>query len=166
MKDLEPSEISDYACEDADITMQLKQVFDTTINDPELNKLFQDIEMPLVDVLVAMEYEGINLDNSALGEFSVSLGKSMLELHDGIIADAGTEFNVDSPKQLGEVLFDHLKIDEKAKKTKTGQYKTDEQTLSKLENKHEIIRKILDYRQQKKLKSTYVDATEGASKIN
>lgn len=158
MKDIQPSEISDYACEDADVTLQLKHTFNDKIEEPDLKKLFRDIEMPLCDVLMNMEHEGINLDTKALEEFSESLGKSMEELHKGIIHDAGTDFNVDSPKQLGEILFDILKIDEKAKKTKTGQYKTDEQTLSQLENKHSIIGKILNYRQQKKLKSTYVDA--------
>ncbi len=105
-----------------------------------------------------MEHEGITLDTEALSKFSIELSNSLEKLHEGIIKDAGIEFNVDSPKQLGDILFNVLQIDEKAKTTKTGQFKTDEATLSKLKNEHEIIDKILNYRQQKKLKSTYVDA--------
>ncbi len=158
MKDLAPSEVSDYASEDADITNQLKEVFADKVEADHIKELFHDIEMPLSNVLMHMEHEGINLDIDALSKFSSELEESMKTLHSGILTDAGTEFNVDSPKQLGEVLFDVMKIDEKAKKTKTGQYKTDEQTLLNLAGKHNIIEKILEYRQQKKLKSTYVDA--------
>jgi len=158
MKDLIPSEIADYASEDADVTFQLKNLFAKQFQEENIKKLLHEIEMPVSSVLMKMEYEGITLDTEALSKFSIDLSNSLKELHDGIIQDAGMEFNVDSPKQLGDVLFNVLQIDEKAKTTKTGQYKTDEATLSKLKNKHEIIEKILNYRQQKKLKSTYVDA--------
>jgi len=158
MKDLVPSEITDYASEDADVTFQLKGLFEKQFQEKDSKKLLYEIEMPVSTVLMNMEYEGITLDTKALSKFSGDLSNSLEKLHAGIIKDAGMDFNVDSPKQLGEVLFNVLQIDEKAKTTKTGQYKTDEATLSKLKNKHEIIDKILSYRQQKKLKSTYVDA--------
>ncbi|MBC8475455.1 MAG: DNA polymerase I [Bacteroidetes bacterium] len=158
MKDLVPSEIANYASEDADVTLRLKNLFEKQFKEDNIKKLLHNIEMPLSSVLMKMEYEGITLDTEALSKFSIELTDSLEKLHEGIIKDAGTEFNVDSPKQLGDVLFNVLQIDEKAKTTKTGQFKTDEATLSKLKNKHEIIAKILNYRQQKKLKSTYVDA--------
>ncbi len=158
MKDLDPKEISDYAAEDADITFRLKNLFEKGLEENELMKLFREIEMPLVEVLARMEEEGIKLDKEALADFSVELGKEIAVLEKAIIELAGMEFNVDSPKQLGEVLFDKLQIDEKAKKTKSGQYSTSEDVLSKLENKHEIIPKVLEYRSLKKLKSTYVDS--------
>jgi DNA polymerase-1 len=158
MADLDPKEISDYAAEDADITLRLKHLFEKGLEENELMKLFREIEMPLVEVLARMEEEGIKLDTQALAEFSKELGKEIASLEKDIIDLAGMEFNVDSPKQLGEVLFDHLKIDDKAKKTKSGQYSTSEDVLSKLENKHEIIPKVLEYRSLKKLKNTYVDS--------
>jgi DNA polymerase-1 len=158
MADLDPADISDYACEDADVTFQLYEVFKAKIDGSYLQKLFYEVEMPLARVLLDMEREGINLDTDALGEFSEQLNTELIALQESILKVAGFEFNVDSPKQLGDVLFEILQIDEKAKKTKTGQYKTDEATLSKLEGKHPIIKDILEYRQMKKLKSTYVDA--------
>lgn len=158
MRDLEPKEIADYAAEDADITLRLKNLFEKGLEENELSKLFNEIEMPLVEVLARMEEEGIKLDTEALAEFSKELGKEIGILEEEIIELAGMEFNVDSPKQLGQVLFDHLEIDDKAKKTKSGQYSTSEDVLSKLENKHEIIPKVLEYRSLKKLKSTYVDS--------
>ncbi len=158
MADIDPAEVSDYACEDADVTFQLCEVFKTKIDGTYLEKLFYEVEMPLARVLLDMEREGINLDTDALGEFSEELNNELITLQKNILDAAGVEFNVDSPKQLGDVLFETLQIDEKAKKTKTGQYKTDEATLSKLEGKHPIIKDILEYRQMKKLKSTYVDA--------
>jgi len=158
MKDLDPKEISDYAAEDADITLRLKNLFEKALKENDLMDLFQEIEMPLVEVLARMEEEGIKLDKDALAEFSKELGKEIAILEKDIIDLAGVEFNVDSPKQLGEVLFDKLEIDDKAKKTKSGQYSTSEDVLSKLENKHEIIPKVLEYRSLKKLKSTYVDS--------
>ena len=157
MGDLKPEEISDYACEDADITLQLKQVFDPEIQKEHLKDLFYKMEMPLVQVLVDMECEGIAIDAKALNEFSIDLGEKLIQLEKEIKELAGLDFNVDSPKQLGAVLFEHLKITSKAKKTKTGQYATSEDILQTLKDKHEIVPKILDYRKFKKLKSTYVD---------
>ena len=158
MGDIEPEKIVDYACEDADITFQLKQKFEPEIQKEHLKHLFYEIEMPLAKVLKDMETQGINLDVPALRKFSQELEVEIDKLTLEIKALAGVEdFNLDSPKQLGEVLFDHMKIDEKAKKTATGQYKTSEDVLSKLEAKHEIIPLILNYRSLRKLKSTYVD---------
>ena len=158
MGDLEPEKIVDYACEDSDITFQLKQKFEPEIKKDHLQNLFYNMEMPLVKVLKDMEMAGINLDVPALKSFSEELAKDIAELDKQIHDIAGNqEFNIDSPRQLGEILFDHLKIDEKAKKTATGQYKTSEDVLTKLEDKHEIIPLILNYRSLRKLKSTYVD---------
>jgi len=150
--------ISEYACEDADITLQLKNKFEKMLEEEKVAKLFNTIEMPLVQVLADMELEGVALDVKALGRFSKELEKDILELQDTIHGLAGILFNIDSPKQLGEVLFDHLKIDDKPKKTKTGQYSTAEDILVRLKNKHKIIQNILDFRSIRKLKSTYVDA--------
>lgn len=157
MRDLKPEEVSDYACEDADITFQLKQLFEPEVNKEHLKELFYNIEMPLVEVLKDMEQEGINIDVDGLKQYSKELETTLKELEKGIKGAAGLDFNVDSPKQLGEILFDHLKIDPKAKKTKTGQYATSEDILQKLEKSHPIIAMILEYRQLRKLKSTYVD---------
>lgn len=157
MRDLKPEEVSDYACEDADITFQLKQIFEPEIQKEHLKELFYNLEMPLVHVLKDMEQEGIAIDVDSLKEYSKELEKTLLQLEKDIKSAAGIDFNVDSPKQLGEVLFDHLKIDPKAKKTKTGQYATSEDILQKLSNAHAIIPMILEYRQLRKLKSTYVD---------
>jgi DNA polymerase-1 len=157
MRDIPQEEIVDYACEDADITLRLKNQFEPKMN-ATLKKLMDEIEIPLIPVLSAMEKEGINLDVPALAKFSEELEVSVTELTKQILELSGEEFNVDSPKQLGEVLFDKMKIVEKAKKTKTGQYSTGEDVLSKLASKHEIVPLILEYRSLKKLKSTYVDA--------
>jgi DNA polymerase-1 len=158
MEDIEASNIVDYACEDADVTWQLKQIFQAEIEKPHLKHLFYEIEMPLVRVLKDMETEGIRLDTDALAIFSKELEIDLVQLEKDIKELAGVQdFNLDSPKQLGEVLFDVMQIDPKAKKTKTGQYKTGEEVLSKLEHKHEIIPLILNYRSLRKLKSTYVD---------
>ncbi len=157
MSDLKPEEIVDYACEDADITWQLKELFYPEIQKDHLIDLFYGMEMPLVSVLAEMEQEGITIDAEGLGVYSEELGKTLIELEAGIKEAAGMDFNVDSPKQLGEVLFDHMKIFGKAKKTKTGQYATGEDVLDKLKHDHPIIPMILDYRQLRKLKSTYVD---------
>ena len=158
MRDLPTIKIKDYACEDADITWQLKTVFEPLLKEESLISLFQEIEMPLVSVLAKMEREGINLDQRSLQIFSKELELSVKEIQDEIFDVAGTIFNISSPKQLGEVLFDHLKIDDKAKKTKTGQYSTSEEVLSKLKNKHSIVEKVLTFRSLQKLRSTYVDA--------
>jgi DNA polymerase-1 len=157
MRDLEPSEVSDYACEDADITLQLKQIFAPEIEKDHLKALFYDMEMPLMRVLRKMEKEGIAIDVDSLGLFSKQLEIESIEKEKEIKALAGIDFNLDSPKQLGEVLFDHMKISAKAKKTKTGQYQTSEDALEQYKNDHPIVNLILDYRQNKKLKSTYVD---------
>jgi len=158
MKDLPSEKIKDYAAEDADVTFQLKELFSEKMEKGNVKKLFNDIEMPLTKVLADMEAEGINLDISSLSKFSEELGIDIAKLHKNIIAEAGTEFNLDSPKQLGQILFEVLKVTDKPKKTKTGQYSTSEDVLSKLANDHKIIPNILDYRSLKKLKSTYVDA--------
>lgn len=157
MGDLTPEEISDYACEDADITLQLKQIFAPEIEKDHLKSLFYDMEMPLVEILADMEREGIAINKEFLYDYSTRLGNDLTELEKGIKELAGMDFNVDSPKQLGDVLFEHLKISSKAKKTKTGQYATSEDVLQSLANTHPIIPKILEYREYKKLKSTYVD---------
>ena len=149
--------IKDYAAEDADITLKLKNVFVSKLKEAETEKLFHDVELPLVEVLASMEREGINIDVPALNEFSAQLKDDIAKVDAEIQELAGTKFNISSPKQVGEILFDYLKIIDKPKKTKTGQYATGEDILSKLEGKHPIIAKILDYRELVKLKSTYVD---------
>jgi len=157
MRDLKPEEVSDYACEDADITFQLKQIFEPEINKSHLKELFYEMEMPLIEVLKGMEQEGIAIDVPGLKDYSALMEITLKELEKNIKAEAGMDFNVDSPKQLGDILFDVLKISSKAKKTKTGQYATSEDVLQKHENDHPIIPMILEYRQLRKLKSTYVD---------
>ncbi len=157
MRDVPQENIVEYACEDADVTLQLKNLFEPQMN-PILKKLMEEIETPLIPVLADMEKEGINLDVEALKSFSKELEELIHKLEKEITEMAGEEFNIDSPKQLGDILFEKLKIVEKAKKTKTGQYQTNEDVLSKLINKHDIVPKILEYRSLKKLKSTYVDA--------
>jgi DNA polymerase-1 len=157
MADLRPEEIADYACEDADITFQLKQLLEPEIQKPHLYHLFYDMEMPLVQVLKDIEQEGIAIDTAALDQFSKELDSRITELDQEILDAAGENFNIDSPKQVGEILFEKLKISSKAKKTKTGQYATSEDILQKHEHDHPIIPMILEYRQLRKLKSTYVD---------
>lgn len=157
MKDLAPGEVSDYACEDADITFQLKKLFEKEIEKPHLKSLFEDVEMPLMFVLKNMENEGIAIDVEALKKFGESLGNDLIQLKTDIIDAAGEAFNLDSPRQLGNILFEKMQISSKAKKTKTGQYATSEDVLQKHEKDHPIVGKILEYRQLRKLKSTYVD---------
>lgn len=154
---LNPESIVDYACEDADITLQLREILAPQIEKPHLKHLFYELEMPLVNVLVGIEQEGIAIDVPALKKYSIELTDNLATLEIEIKALAGMDFNIDSPKQLGEVLFEHLKISSKAKKTKTGQYATSEEVLQKHENDHPIVSNILAYRQLRKLKSTYVD---------
>jgi len=166
MRDLPAIKIKKYACEDADITWQLKTVFEPLLKEDDLISLFRKIEMPLVSVLAKMERQGINLDRDSLQIFSKELESAVKEIQDEIFDDAGTEFNISSPKQLGEILFDHLKIDDKAKKTKTGQYSTSEEVLSKLKKKHPIVEKVLTFRSLQKLRSTYVDALPGLINTN
>lgn len=148
----------EYAVEDADITLQLKHLLAPQLSEVNAQKLLEDLEMPLMEVLAEMEIEGIRLDTEVLAQQSEKITTDILSLEKKIYEDAGVEFNLNSPKQLGEVLFDHLKLDPKAKKTATGQYATGEEILSKMRDKHPIINDILDYRQLQKLKSTYVDA--------
>ncbi len=159
MKDVALDKVTEYAGEDADITFQLFEKFTPLLDEFEARKLFNGVEMPLIPVLGAMEMEGINLDFPALKAMLEELNTDLIRLQGEIKELAGVDdFNIQSPKQLGDVLFDHLKIDEKAKRTgKTKQYKTGEEVLSKLINKHPIVSKILDYRSVQKLKSTYVD---------
>jgi DNA polymerase-1 len=149
--------IKDYASEDADITLKLKKVFEPELKNSNTEKLFHDVELPLIHALAGMEREGINVDVKLLNDFSSSLQDEISQVDKEIQSLAGTSFNISSPKQVGEILFDYLKIIDKPKKTKTGQYATGEDVLSKLEGKHPIISKILDYRELVKLKSTYVD---------
>jgi len=149
---------TEYGVEDSDITYQLKNLFEPELIKANTHQLFTNLEMPLMQVLADMELEGVNLDVPFLNELSVKHEAKLRELEAKIQEDAGEEFNLNSPKQLGEILFDKLQLDSKAKKTKTGQYATGEEILSKLKDKHPIINDILEYRQLQKLKSTYIDA--------
>lgn len=157
MRDVEIEKIVEYAAEDADVTLQLKEVFAPRLEKDNLHKLFDQVEMPLVRVLTDLELEGVTIDTNALADLSATLDTDMKQVQQEIFEIAGSSFNIGSPKQLGEILFDRLKLDKNAKKTKTGQYATGEEVLSKLEEEHEIARKILDYRELIKLKNTYVD---------
>ena len=158
MRDLSPSAVYKYACEDADVTLKLKGALEKELQDSGATSLFYDIEMPLVPVLAYMEKNGVRVDTDALKETSQHFTLRMNQIEQEIYALAGMEFNVSSPKQVGEVLFDKMKIMNKAKKTKTGQYVTSEEVLEGLRGKHDIVGKILDYRGLKKLLSTYIDA--------
>ena len=158
MRDVPLEKLTEYAVEDADITLQLKEHFEKELGEANTQKLFDDIEIPLLRVLAAMELEGINLDKDFLNSLAEQLNNDILDLEKSIYETAGEEFNIASPKQLGEVLFDKMKLVDKPKKTKTGQYSTAEDVLSYLAKDHEIIQKILDFRGLSKLKSTYVDA--------
>jgi len=152
------NKLCDYASEDADVTFQLKQILEKELLANGLDNLFYDIEMPLMQVLATMERTGVRIDSEALKQSSLILTEEMLVLEKEIHKIAGIEFNVSSPMQVGEILFVKLGLDDKAKKTKTGQYSTAEDVLEKLQSKHPIIGKILDYRGLKKLLSTYIDA--------
>jgi DNA polymerase I len=158
MRDVPHELIKEYASEDADITFQLKQVLDLELKKTGQEELLHTVEVPLVSVLSSMEREGVKLDVMALAELSETLQKDLVKAQSDIFEIAGVEFNVGSPKQLGEVLFEHMKIDDKPKKTPSGQYATGEDILSNYEAEHEIVKKILDFRELSKLKSTYVDA--------
>ena len=158
MRTVPIEEQTEYAVEDADITFQLKQLFTGELESGNVTKLFNDIELPLVSVLTAMEIEGININIDFLNKFSVTLTEDINRLEKNIYEQAGEEFNIASPKQLGIVLFEKMELVKKPKKTKTGQYATGEDILSFLAKEHEIIRNIQEYRQYKKLQSTYVDA--------
>jgi DNA polymerase-1 len=158
MRDVELEKIKEYAAEDADITLQLKNVFEPKLKEVEAEKLIHEIENPLIYVLADIEYEGVKIDHDTLKEFSKELETDIAKLEKVVYEKAGVRFNIASPKQLGEVLFEKLMLDPKAKKTKTGQYQTGEDVLLSLAAKSDIVRDILDYRQLQKLKSTYVDA--------
>ena len=158
MRDLEPEKIKDYASEDADITLQLKNVLLPMLKQKEVEKVFYEVDNPLVKVLTAMEFEGIKIDESFLNDYSKELEKEAKAAEESVYKQAGVRFNLASPKQLGEVLFDKMQIDPKAKKTKTGQYATGEDVLLKLASKNKIVDDILSFREFTKLKSTYVDA--------
>jgi DNA polymerase-1 len=159
MRDVALEDIKEYAAEDADVTLQLKPFLDELLaKNPKAIELLNDVELPLARVLSKIECEGVNLDVAFLQDMSKTLETDSREVQQKIFEVAGQEFNVASPKQLGEILFEKLKLDPKAKKTKTGQYQTGEEILSKLEAEHEIARLILDFRELQKLKSTYVDA--------
>ena len=157
MRSVLPSLLSDYACEDADITYRLYEKFEPMLNQGGLRKIFDEIEIPLVPVLAAMEAEGVMLDTAALKEYSLQLGKEVVEVEKQIYMHAGQTFNIASPKQLGEILFEKLRVTDKPARTATKQYSTGEEVLVKLLYHHPIIQLILDYRSLTKLKSTYVD---------
>ena len=157
MRDIPVETIAEYAAEDADVTWQLRNHFDPKLDKSAVRKLFEEVEMPLVKVLAGMEAEGINLDKKVLNDLSDELAIDIRAVEKEIQTMGGRPFNISSPKQVGEILFDVLKITDKPVKTKTGQYSTGEDILSKLENKHSIVRRILDYRELVKLKNTYVD---------
>src|SRR5574344_2186869 len=158
MRDLAPTDVYEYAAEDADITLKLKNKLEPELKKYDAEKLFYEIEMPLMPVLAEMEMTGVKIDTDALAETSKQLTNRMMEIESHIYELAGGEFNISSPKQVGEILFEKLKIVEKAKKTKTGQYVTSEEVLQQLKNKHEIVEEILEYRGLKKLIGTYIDA--------
>lgn len=158
MSQLQPAQIVDYAAEDADVTLQLKEIFEKEIESNQLSQLLYEIELPLLKVLCEMEANGVRVDKNALKESSIVLTNKLQEVEKEIIELAGYEFNINSSRQVGEILFERLKVIEKAKKTKTGQYTTSEETLEAIKDKHPIISKILQYRGLKKLLSTYIDA--------
>jgi len=158
MRDVELEKIKDYAAEDADITLQLKKTFEPLLKKNEVERLFNEVENPLLNVLTAMEYEGVRIDEEFLNDYSKELEREAKKCEEAVYKAAGVRFNLASPKQLGEVLFDKLKLDPKAKKTKTGQYATGEDVLLKLSHQNKIVDDILAFREYTKLKSTYVDA--------
>lgn len=159
MRDVDVDIVSEYAAEDADITLQLHQILMPKVLQKEVSDIYNNVECPLVPVLAAMEYEGVKIDTDFLNEYSKELEQAIITAEESVFEQAGVRFNLGSPKQLGEVLFDHLKLDPKAKKTgKSGQYATGEEVLSRLAAKHKIVDDILNFREFAKLKSTYVDA--------
>lgn len=158
MKELSPQDVYNYACEDADITLKLKRVLEKELKEHSAEKLFTEVEMPLVRVLADMERNGVLIDTDSLATFSKQLSNELINIEQSIKQLAGEDFNISSPKQVGEVLFDKLKIVDKAKKTKTGQYVTSEEVLETLRHKHPIVERILEHRGIKKLLSTYIDA--------
>ena len=158
MADVPVAKVAEYSAEDADVTWQLRSVLEPLLKEKGQERVFYEVESPLIPVLVGMEFEGIKVDAAALAEFAAQLSKEMDEAEKTVYRLAGTTFNLNSPKQLGQVLFDLLKIGAAPKKTKTGQYSTDEQTLTALAADHEIVQRLLEHRTATKLKSTYADA--------
>ncbi|MCO5263693.1 MAG: DNA polymerase I [Lentimicrobium sp.] len=157
MRSVDPEKLKEYACEDADITLQLRIALEPQLADTDTRALFDEIELPLVKVLAAMDAEGVKIDSGNLNQFSEQLEKEIAEVEKEIFRLAGEEFNIASPKQLGEVIFDKMQLSDNPKQTKTKQHSTSEDVLQKLINKHPIVQQILDYRSLTKLKSTYVD---------
>jgi DNA polymerase-1 len=158
MRDVPPAKVCDYACEDADVTLKLKNILEKEIRQEGLEELFYNIEMPLVPVLAYMERNGARIDTAALKETSTLFGKRLADIEEEIYNLAGEPFNIASPRQVGDILFGKLKIVDKPKKTKTGQYVTSEDVLAQLQNRHPIVKNILQHRGLKKLLSTYIDA--------
>ncbi len=158
MRDIPVEEVKEYAAEDADITFQLKEILAPQLKEVNGEEVFYKIEMPLVKLLTDIEAEGVNVDVDFLNNYSKELAEEIENIERSIYKLSDSKFNIASPKQLGEILFDKMQIDYKGKKTKSGQYSTNEETLQKLQGQHEVIQQILDYRQLSKLKSTYVDA--------
>jgi len=158
MRSVDLEDQTQYAVEDSDVTFQLKTFFDKELKEASNQPLFKDMEIPLLKVLAAMELEGINLDKSALENISEKLNEDIERLEQSVYKEAGEEFNIGSPKQLGEILFGKLEIAKKPKKTKSGQYSTAEDVLAEYKSDHQIVREVLEWRQLSKLKSTYVDA--------
>jgi DNA polymerase I len=157
MSTVDVDQIKDYAAEDADVTLRLRRIFEPMLEETGTLELFDKIEIPLIPVLASMEADGVKIDVQTLNDFSVALEREIRETEKGIYEDAGVQFNIASPKQLGDILFERLKIVDNPKQTRTKQYSTNEDVLAKLEHKHPIIAKILEYRGLTKLKSTYVD---------
>ena len=158
MRDIAVARVAEYAAEDADVTLKLKNYFEPLLKKQGIESLFYDIEMPLIYVLAEMEVTGVTLDTFALKQSSITLTSELKNLEKEIYELAGMEFNINSARQVGEVLFEHLKIEEKAKKTKNGSYSTGEEVLEKMRSKHPVVGKLLEYRGIKKLLSTYIDA--------
>jgi DNA polymerase-1 len=158
MADVPVAKVAEYSAEDADVTWQLRAVLEPLLKQKGQERVFYEVESPLIPVLVDMEFEGIKVDAAALADFAAQLSKEMDESEKAVYRLAGTTFNLNSPRQLGQILFDILKIGDAPKKTKTGQYSTDEQTLAALATDHEIVQRLLEYRTASKLKSTYADA--------
>jgi DNA polymerase-1 len=158
MRDIAVERVSEYAAEDADITLQLKPLMEKMLKEMDLFDLFMDLEIPLIKVLTDVEYNGVRVNGDFLNEYSLVLEKQILEKENEIYLKAGTRFNIASPKQVGEILFDRLKVPYRWKRTKSGQYSTNEEKLTELADESDVIRMILDFRKLAKLKSTYVDA--------
>lgn len=158
MRDVDPEKVTEYSGEDADVTLQLKYVFEPVLKRRKLSSLFNDVEVPLIIVLASMEEAGVRVNKKTLSALSDEMGEELKNIEKEIFKLAGEEFNISSPKQLGEILFDKLRLVDNPRKTRTGQYATGEDVLARLSSDHEIIQKILDFREIQKLKSTYIDA--------